>query len=76
MAPSAVSWQCTDSTTTSGPGSLANYALFDGEAWTEGAGSPFLIEVEGVPEPGSLILGGIGFSAVFLAARRRRTKPR
>jgi hypothetical protein len=68
----ATSWAFTDSTTTHGPGSLPNYGFFDG-MWSEFSGSPFLVEVQGqaVPEPGSLVLGFIGLSAVVWAARRR-----
>jgi hypothetical protein len=69
----AVQWQFTDSTASSGPGTLPNYAFFDGTSWSQFGGSPFLIEVQGaaVPEPSSLILGCVGLSAVVFAARRR-----
>ncbi len=69
----AVSWQFTDSTIHSGPGTLPNYAFFSaGGTWTASPGSPFLIGVQGsVPEPSSLILGCVGFSAVVFAVRRR-----
>jgi hypothetical protein len=72
----SASWQFTESTTHSGPGTLPNFAFFDSisQTWTETPDAPFLTEVNGsaVPEPGSLILGCVGISSVILAARRRR----
>ena len=72
-----VSWQFSDTTTTSGPGTLPAYG-FDvpGQAWSlfpvnprDESTYPFLIEVIGqgpsVPEPSSLILGCIGLSAAL-----------
>ena len=67
-----VSWQYTLDNSYSGPGSLPNYATYDG-GWSVGSGSPNLIQVNGiqsVPEPSSWILGGIGFSTMVLAGRK------
>ena len=65
----SVQWQFTDSSVTTGPGTLSAYAAFAaGYGWTVTPSipppfSPFLIEVDGVavPEPSSLLLGCVGF---------------
>jgi hypothetical protein len=77
-----VGWQFTDSSTVSGTGTLPNYAGYAGElpspSWESFPGTPFLIQVNGlsaVPEPTSLILGCVGFSAVIFGAARSRRRP-
>ena len=76
-----VSWQFSDQPNPlAGPGTLPNYGFESGTPpsppWaifpptTDPSTFPFLIQVNGVvPEPSSMILGCIGFSAVLLARR-------
>jgi hypothetical protein len=75
-------WQFTASTTTYGPGTLPFFsnsndggATWNGPFPTAGfPNEPYLIQVNGslVPEPSSWILGGIGFSSLWLVGRRAR----
>jgi len=76
-----VDWQFTNTTSSTGPGSLLNAAVMSPgipPPWTVFSGAPFLVQVNGtfsaVPEPSSLIMGCAGFSAVLLAAFRSRTR--
>jgi len=75
----SVDWNFTDSTTTSGPGSLplSNVSYDGGMTWS-GAfpGEPYLIQVNLVPEPSSLVVGGVGFAAVLGLARWSRSRER
>ncbi len=77
-----VSWQFSEQANPlAGPGTLPNYGLETGSPpsppWSafppnpnDPSSFPFLIQVNGaVPEPNSMILGCIGFSAVLLARR-------
>jgi hypothetical protein len=74
----SVQWQFTDSSVTTGPGTLSAYAAFaNGFGWTVTPSvpppfSPFLIEVDGVavPEPSSLVLSCLGLGALLFARRR------
>ncbi|APW62707.1 choice-of-anchor R domain-containing protein [Paludisphaera borealis] len=48
--------------------------------WVSQPNAPYLIQVMGtpvgaVPEPSSWIIGGLGFSSVFMLVRRRRSAP-
>ena len=76
----SVQWQVSDQPNNLiGPGTLPGYALFDPGSWTvfpvnpnDPSTYPFLIGVNGlgVPEPGSWILGCMGFAGVAFARRR------
>jgi hypothetical protein len=72
----SVDWNWTNSTTTSGPGSLPQYNnSYDGGTTWNGpfSGSPYLIQVNGiVPEPASWVLGSMGFATVLGLARWSR----
>jgi hypothetical protein len=76
----SASWNYTDSTTTTGPGSLPNfnYSVDGGTTWNGPfSGSPYLIEVDGaVPEPTGWVLASIGFAAVLGLARRSHARHR
>ena len=68
----SVQWQYADTFNSTGPGSLPNIAnTFTGSGgWTVLNETPFLIQVDAVPEPSSLALGCIGLVAVAFARRR------
>jgi hypothetical protein len=71
-----VNWNWTDSTTTTGPGSLPQYnnSYDAGNTWNGPfSGSPYLMGVN-VPEPAGWVLGSIGFAAVLGLARRFRAR--
>jgi hypothetical protein len=74
-----VYWQYTLSTTTYGPGSLPKAAILftepPGNDWQVFSGQPSLIQVNIVPEPHSIMLGGAAaglLAAVAVRARARR----
>ncbi|MFI5458258.1 MAG: choice-of-anchor R domain-containing protein [Isosphaerales bacterium] len=77
-----VNWNYTDSTITSGPGSLPQFNnSYDGGATWNGpfSGGPYLVQVNGVlsvPEPAGWVLGSIGFAAVLGLARWSRSRRR
>ncbi len=75
----SVSWNWTFSTTTQGPGSLGLFTnSYDGGATWNGpySGSPYLIQVNSVPEPAGWVLGGTGFAAILGLARWSRQRHR
>jgi hypothetical protein len=75
----SVDWQFTNSTTTVGPGSLPQFNnSFDGGTTWNGpfGGQPYLIQVNGVPEPAGWVLASIGFAAVLGVSRLRLSRRR
>jgi len=79
-----VDWSYADTYNSSGPGALPYFnTSFDGGATWNGpfappaGGAPYLIQVNGtpsVPEPGSWLLGAVGFGAALGASRRLRPR--
>jgi hypothetical protein len=73
----SVAWQWTDSLTSSGPGSLPNFATNStiSPGWSVSPNQPYLIQVNAsVPEPASWVLAGLGFAGLSLARARRAAR--
>jgi hypothetical protein len=71
-------WQFTDSSGSSGPGSLVAVGRYDVPGpWTFNDSGPFLMAVQGslaIPEPSSLLLGVLGLSVVTVGATALRLR--
>jgi hypothetical protein len=75
-----VDWQFTDTSSTTGPGSLTGVGRYDTPGpWGSNDHGPFVIDVEGrtlVPEPASLLMGTIGLSAFAAVTSLRKLRRR
>jgi hypothetical protein len=75
-----VYWQYTLSTTTHGPGTLPFGGVFytdpPGQSWQVFPNEPSLIQVNVVPEPASVVLGGLSAGLLLAASIRTRTHRR
>lgn len=76
VGPGTAYWSYTDDASGPGVAGTAYMAVNDGPGWTPAYGSyRAVMEVEAVPEPGTLPLAGAGVAILAWAAGRRRRRP-
>ena len=73
VGPGQVLWSYTDSTAGAGVAGTEYIAVNDGPGWIDAYGSyRGIMEVQAIPEPGTLVLAGIGAAVAACSLRRRR----